>query len=236
VSRKVVDKNLVAFRPFTDDADKVSETYEPIVRELLSPRPSEVIIDVGANIGVHTVWLSRKVGPSGLIIAVEPEQTNFLILTLNKWLNRLNNVLTIRVALASSITKGELVIPRPSLMGQASTHALSYSSKSYVVSVNFETLDNIIFAQEISTVSAIKIDVEGAETSILQGAEKTIKKFGPRLIIEAHGDENLRSIRLLLKSMKMIIVSETIATSRSDENRHFVFAIPDSNLDYRQRN
>jgi FkbM family methyltransferase len=230
VSRKVVDKNLVAFRPFTDDADKVSETYEPIVRELLSPRPSEVIIDVGANIGVHTVWLSRKVGPSGLIIAVEPEQTNFLILTLNKWLNRLNNVLTIRVALASSITKGELVIPRLSLMGQASTHAPSYSSKSYVVSVNFETLDNIIFAQEISTVSAIKIDVEGAETSILQGAEKTIK------IIEAHGDENLRSIRLLLKSMKMIIVSETIATSRSDENRHFVFAIPDSNLDYRQRN
>jgi FkbM family methyltransferase len=236
LSRKIADEDQFVFRPFTDDADKVSETYEPIVRKLLSPKPSEVIVDIGANIGLHTIWLSRKVGSSGLVIAVEPEQTNFLILTLNKSLNGLNNVLTMRAALAYGKTKGELVIPRPTLMGQASTQARSSSSRSYVANVDFETLDGIIFARDIPRVSAIKIDVEGAETSVLQGAEKTIEKFGPRLIIEAHGDDNLRSVRLLLKSMKMTIVSETVASSRRDENRHFVFAIHSLNLDTPKRN
>src|SRR5439155_9809322 len=84
LSRKVEGGSLFAFRPFTDDADKVSQSYEQIVRKLLSPHPSEVIVDIGANIGWHTVWLSKKVGPLGKVIAVEPEGTNFALLNLNK--------------------------------------------------------------------------------------------------------------------------------------------------------
>src|SRR2546427_2632737 len=73
LSQKILEGDHVAFRPFTDDSDKVSEIYEPIVRKLLLPCHSEIIIDIGANIRVHTVWLSRKVEPQWMIIAVEPE-------------------------------------------------------------------------------------------------------------------------------------------------------------------
>jgi FkbM family methyltransferase len=200
-----------------------------MVRKLLSPLVSDIVVDIGANIGVHTIWLSRQVGPSGLVIAVEPERNNFLVLGLNQQVNDIKNIVTIRTALSSRPAKGKLTVPRATLMGQGSTQTASFSSKSYTVSVNFETLDNIIMTRQIPNISAIKIDVEGAEISVLQGARRTIERFGPRLVIEVHGDDNLRSIRDLMKSMNMIVASETIATSRPDESRHFVLAIRTAN-------
>src|SRR5206468_12565356 len=117
LSQEASDGVHFVFRPFTDDADRLSETYEPIVRRLLSPQLSDVVVDVGANIGAHTVWLARKVGPSGLILAIEPEPNNFMILSLNQQINHLTNVIPIRAALASNQTKGTLVVPLPTLMG-----------------------------------------------------------------------------------------------------------------------
>src|SRR6267143_4904 len=162
LSLKRLGQDCIVFRPFTDDADKVSESYEPMVRKLLSPLVSDIVVDIGANIGVHTIWLSRQVGPSGLVIAVEPERNNFLVLGLNQQVNGIKNIVTIRTALSSRPAKGKLTVPRATLMGQGSTQTASFSSKSYTVSVNFETLDNIIMTRQIPNISAIKIDVEGA--------------------------------------------------------------------------
>src|SRR5438093_822184 len=226
MSRALVDGNYFVFRPFTDDADKVSETYESRVRELISPHQSDVIIDVGANIGVHTVWLSRKVGPSGMVLAVEPERTNFTILNWNKRVNNLANVLSFNLALASKQAEGKLLVPRPTLMGQANTVMSKRSSKSSEANIRIQTLDNLIDSCGASHVSAIKVDVEGAEVSVIQGAEKTIAKFGPRLVIEAHGEENIDLLRTQLESMRMKIVAEIRASSRPDENRMFMLAIP----------
>ena len=224
LSQKVLDGDCLMFRPFTDDADKVSETYEPIVREMLSPRLSEVVVDIGANIGVHSVWLSRKVGPSGVVLAVEPERTNFTILSLNKRINNLSNVIPIMLALGADSGESQLLVPRPSVMGQVTTITSSNLSRPSVVTVDRETLDDVISALSISQVSAIKIDVEGAELGVIQGAEKTIMKLRPRLVIQAHGLVNLSSLELLLKTMGMTISSNVEASSRPNETRWFVFA------------
>jgi len=228
LSRKVEGGSLFAFRPFTDDADKVSQSYEQIVRKLLSPHPSEVIVDIGANIGWHTVWLSKKVGPLGKVIAVEPEGTNFALLNLNKCVNNLTNIIPINLALGSTQGRGKLVVPRPTLMGQVSTMGSNQYPNSSMMSVNLDTLDNVISALGISQVSAIKVDVEGAELLVIRGAEETIAKFGPRLVIEAHGNDNLASLKLLLTSMNMRVVSEIQASPRLDETRWFVLAVRSS--------
>jgi len=102
LSRQTEEGGWFAFRPFTDDSDKLSQSYEQIVRRLLSPHPSEGIVDIGANIGWHTVWLSKKVGPSGKALAAEPEGTNFAILNLNKRINNLTNVIPINLVLGSN--------------------------------------------------------------------------------------------------------------------------------------
>ena len=224
LSQKVLEGDYFVFRPFTDDADKVSEVYEPIVRQMLSPCLSEVVVDIGANIGVHTVWLSRKVGPSGVVLAVEPERTNFTILNLNTRINNLSNVIPIMLALGADSGRAQLLVPRPSVMGQVTTIPSSTLSKPSVVTVDCETLDDVISAFGISQVSAIKIDVEGAELGVIQGAEQTIMKFRPRLVIEAHGLVNLSSLELRLKAMGMTISSNVKASSRPNETRWFVFA------------
>ena len=212
------------FRPFTDDVDKVSADYERIVRELMSPKPSEVVVDAGANIGTHTVWLSKKVGPSGLVLAIEPEPNNFAILELNRRSNNLSNIISLRIALSSQPGIGKLAVPRPTLMGQAKALEHSNASDSPVVRVEFQTLDNVIISQKIR-VSAIKIDVEGAEVSVLQGAMNTVTKFSPRLIVETHGKGNLLQLRTALKALGFISVTEVRASSRPDEERHFVLAV-----------
>jgi len=225
VSIKVNEGNHFAFRPFTDDTDRVSGAYEATVRRLISPRPSEVIVDIGANIGVHTVWLSRKVGPSGKVLAVEAERANFTILNLNRQINNLTNVISTNVALGADSGNGQLLVPRPTLMGQVTTIASNRFPSRSVVSANFETLDRTISAYDMTQVSAIKIDVEGAELSVVRGAEKTIMKFRPRLVIETHGSRNLVALRLLLRSMNMTVTTEVRASSRPDEERFFVLAI-----------
>jgi FkbM family methyltransferase len=191
---------------------------------MLSPCLSEVVVDVGANIGVHTVWLSRKVGPSGVVLAVEPERTNFTILNLNKRINNLSNVIPIMLALGADSGEAQLLLPRPSVMGQVTTIPSSTLSKPSVVTVDCETLDDVILAFGVSQVSVIKIDVEGAELGVIQGAEQTIMKFRPRLVIEAHGLVNLSSLELLLKAMGMTISSNVKASPRPNETRWFVFA------------
>jgi hypothetical protein len=109
-------------------------------------------------------------------------------------------------------------------MGQVTTIPSSTLSKPSVVTVDCETLDDVILAFGVSQVSAIKIDVEGAELGVIQGAEQTIMKFRPRLVIEAHGLVNLSSLELLLKAMGMTISSNVKASPRPNETRWFVFA------------
>jgi len=224
ISCKTFEGTRFVFRPFTDDVDKVSADYERIVRELMSPKPSEVVVDAGANIGTHTVWLSKKVGPSGLVLAIEPEPNNFAILELNRRSNNLSNIISLRIALSSQPGIGKLAVPRPTLMGQAKALEHSNASDSPVVRVEFQTLDNVIISQKIR-VSAIKIDVEGAEVSVLQGAMNTVTKFSPRLIVETHGKGNLLQLRTALKALGFISVTEVRASSRPDEERHFVLAV-----------
>jgi len=226
LSRRMEEGSWFAFRPFTDDADKISQSYEQVVRRLLSPCPSEIIVDIGANIGWHTVWLSKKVGPSGKILAVEPEVTNFAILELNTPINNLTNVISINLALGANQGRGRLFVPRPTLMGQVTTEGSNHGSRPSGASVSFDTLDNLVKSLGIDQVSAIKVDVEGAELAVIRGAEKTISKFGPRLVIEVHGNDNLTSLRHVMKSMNMRVVFEVPASPRRDETRVFVFAVP----------
>ena len=118
LSLGTVDGANFLFRPFTDDADRIRASYEPIVRRLVSPQLDEVIVDVGANIGSHSIWFAKKVGPSGLVLAIEPESNNFTILCSNQNINHLTNVVPIKAALSSDQSVGTLVVPLPTFMGQ----------------------------------------------------------------------------------------------------------------------
>jgi len=72
------------------------------ILEYFKPQVGWIVVDVGAHVGWYTLIAGIKVGPKGKVLAIEPEPRNFSILCRNIHDNRLNNVISLRIALSDS--------------------------------------------------------------------------------------------------------------------------------------
>jgi FkbM family methyltransferase len=141
-------------------------------------RPGMVAVDIGANIGPHTLVLAHAVGPSGLVIAVEPQRLIYQMLCANLALNTIANVRALQVAAGSKRTTSGVPV-------------LDYSSDNNFGGVSLTTtganepVDVIsIDGMGLSACHFMKIDVEGMEGEVLAGAEETIGRHRPILYVE----------------------------------------------------
>src|SRR5688500_1390243 len=90
--------------------DLYGEWGEKEITPLLScVRPGDTVLDIGANIGTHTVAIAHKVGPTGRVYAFEPQRRIFQMLCGNVAVNALNNVWTYQKGVSERV--GEMVIP-----------------------------------------------------------------------------------------------------------------------------
>jgi FkbM family methyltransferase len=162
--------------------------YEPdtqaIIRRYL--RPGDVAIDVGANIGIHTMPMSEAVGPQGVVLAVEPLPSVSERLERNLALNHATNVRVI--AQAASDREGSALLYPPGAdaanWGQASLARLSHLDPDAPIEVPLVTLDALVRAQGLDRVRLIKIDVEGHDREVMAGAIALIDRYHPVLIFE----------------------------------------------------
>jgi FkbM family methyltransferase len=152
-------------------------------------RPGDVVIEVGANIGVHTVRLAQLVGPPGRVHALEPQRLVFQTLCANLALNSITNTDCYLQAAGSST--GELPVPiidyeRPNNFGgiPLGTDApwRSEGGDSAVEVVPLVMLDHT-FAT-LPRLRLLKIDVEGMELDVLQGGRELIMRTRPALYVE----------------------------------------------------
>ena len=153
-----------------------SESEGQVFRD--SIKPGGVVLDIGANIGCHTVAFSRLVAPTGVIFAYEPERNNFAALAGNVALNNITNVYTFQKAIGS--TSGMIAVPELDLQKTVNFGGLSLShdySNGVHYPVPLITLDECKFVR----CDFIKMDIEGMEKLALQGAEETIKTCKPIL-------------------------------------------------------
>jgi FkbM family methyltransferase len=164
-------------------------TYEAELGRLLGAiiSQNENCIDVGANIGIHTIRMAKSVGSGGNVIAIEADAGLSNRLKANVELNSLTNVNVVQVAAAA--VDGEVVtLNRPededSNKARASLIRHMYlTGKSQ--SVRTVTIDNAANGREIDF---IKIDVEGAEIDVLRGATETIDRCRPTIVFEYSSD------------------------------------------------
>lgn len=185
------DRHSILLRPFSDDPIVVNEIHNWRSYETsLIMHPGDVVIDIGAHIGVFTLRASRAVGPSGRVIAVEPEAHNFELLARNCRLNRLGNVLLRNTAAGASTGQGRLRVYKS---GRTTTHSLEspltrdqpLANPDFTTAdVHCETVDSIVFSSQLQKVDAIKIDVEEHEIDVLEGAREVLRVFKPRMVIE----------------------------------------------------
>jgi FkbM family methyltransferase len=162
-----------------------------------------VAIDCGANIGVHTVEWSRQMTGWGSVIAIEAQERVFHALAGNIAINNCFNARPIHAAVAAA--PGSMRIPQPDYLSPGSFGSLELRqkeknefigqaidySKEKLVEVGCVSIDSFALPR----VDLIKIDVEGMELDVLQGAQGSIVHDRPILLVE-----HIKSDKVALQS------------------------------------
>lgn len=153
-------------------------------------KPGHIFFDIGANIGVFTLLAAKRVG-SGRVYAFEPSKLHLEKLYVNLKLNNFTNIIVNPFGLSNVSGNRDLYIPAGQgplrNTGMASFYPVEADSKNYVLEKIFTMrLDDYVESNDINKIDAIKIDVEGAEMDILEGAKITLKRFRPIVMMEVN--------------------------------------------------
>lgn len=167
--------------------------YEPYETELMlrQVKKGDVVIDVGANIGYYTVLLAKKVGKKGKVYAFEPDSVNFAILEKNIKANKLKNVVAMKVAVGSKNEEKVLYKSEENLGDHRLYETLRPSGTSLDrEAIKIIKLDDFIKepsvakAMEGRGVDLIKIDTQGWEPEVVEGAKRIIERDKPIMFFE----------------------------------------------------
>lgn len=143
-----------------------------------------VIYDIGANVGIYTLLSSMRAGPSGAVYAFEPLPRNLEYLRRHVALNRLQNCEVI----AEAVGKTPGTAKFSAANWAASMARLDPEKGELAVPVT--SVDACIYGDKpLRPPDVLKIDVEGAELDVLQGAERTIEDLHPAIFLEVHGTQ-----------------------------------------------
>jgi FkbM family methyltransferase len=138
------------------------------------------VIDVGANIGLYSLLAASAVGPAGAVYAFEPIADNIELARQNIDLNDAGNVVRL-ITKAVGDRSGTLTMYRsPDRPG---THSAGYRT-DLPEQVEMVSLDDWIDATGLTSTDVVKIDVEGYDGFVLEGALATLHRYRPTLLIE----------------------------------------------------
>lgn len=167
---------LGAFEPGTVRA------YARLLRE------GYVALDIGANIGAHTLHMARCVGEHGRVIAIEPTDFAYGKLCRNLALNpelaaRVTAFQTMLVA-PGGTTEPEPVYASWPLAAKGERHPLHLGQLMSTSGARAQTLDELLVPCDLTRIDLVKIDIDGHECAALRGAQQTLERFRPVIIME----------------------------------------------------
>lgn len=151
--------------------------------------PSWVVMDVGANIGA-TVLVFSRLANMGKIFGFEPNKKSFTRLRENISLNPRYNITTHNVGLGEREEQVQLFVideTNPG-MNRILNESVAETKKLKSETVQIKRLDDFIVLENLQQVDVVKIDVEGFEHKVLNGAIKILTSFRPVLFIEINND------------------------------------------------
>jgi len=160
-------------------------TYETDVFNefIITLRPGDMAVDVGACMGCYTLLAAKIVGEEGHVYAFEPEPNLCQLIKTNLELNQYENVTIIQKALWDKPTKLTLSVSRTNVGGHTVIERLK--DEAYATEVEATSLDEY-FKNISKPIKLIKIDAEGAEYPIIKGAINKLRKNNvQKIIVEA---------------------------------------------------
>lgn len=167
-----------------------SKLFEQICKD------KDIVFEVGANIGAHTVNLSKFVR-NGFVFAFEPQRIVFQNLCANLAINSISNVFAFQEAVSDE--NGRILIPECDFTKTNNFGGINIENTKLGTSVNKIKLDN--FVDKIDRLKFLKVDVEGMEIGVIKGSKELIKKFKPIIYIENDRQQHSKNLIELLWSL-----------------------------------
>ena len=176
----------------------IKGTWETYLTNLLNNilEPDMIVIDVGANIGYHTLTMSKLVGSNGRVYAFEPSKINHDILLYNCMLNKCNNVSIIKAG-CDKVCSTMFIDSKWNTSNEFENYGCivlkSEKNCEEDESIATVTIDSL----NLKRLDFIKIDAEYMEEAVIIGAIETIKTFKPIMIVEIHQTEMPQMLQLI---------------------------------------
>jgi len=195
-------------RPFViTDIKMALGIWEHKEKDIIKVKKNDVFVDVGAYIGIFSIPAAKIVGPNGKVLIFEPDPKNFEVLQKSVELNKFENVVLYNKAVVDRQKKIKFFLREDSVASTAyfnEEKTLKHFNEvpHYLlteIEIDGIDLDSAIFQLELTRVDWLKIDAEGVEIDVLNGASKTLDKFSPKIVIEIF-DFNYEKVKKILKS------------------------------------
>ena len=158
-------------------------TYEPYMQQAFIEyvRKGDMVYDVGAHAGYHSLFCSLLVGAAGRVCAFEPNPKNLASIRRQLSLNAPNQVCLLPYALSNRSAVARLDTSHGPSEGRLST--------SGDIQVETRTIDSLVADGSCPAPNVIKIDVEGHEHEVLMGAMNTLRKHKPIVLCDYNDDQ-----------------------------------------------
>ncbi len=154
-------------------------------------RAGDAVLDIGANIGAHTLPMAQLVGDKGIVVAFEPTDYAFKKLRENCNLNpflkdriALNQVMLVSSHYADSVSSAPDIYSSWPLSDDSDLHELHRGRLMSTSGAKVTSLDNFLKDHPLGRIDCIKIDIDGYECEMFQGAKETLARYRPKLIME----------------------------------------------------
>ena len=183
---------------------KTLKLYRNIVKK------GDFILDIGANMGSHTLPLALNAGKSGMVFAIEP--TEYAVNKLRKNIN-LNQDLSSHISVfqvmlvadENELLESEIYSSWPLFHEGKRIHPEHKGQLMGTKGAVAMTLDQMVRQMHINTIDFIKLDVDGHEHSVLMGGKETLKTFAPKILMEfapyLFDDEEFKKILIFIKEL-----------------------------------
>jgi FkbM family methyltransferase len=177
--REGIDLSIFLFGSFEPSTVRTCEKWI---------QPGATALDIGANIGAHTLHMARLVGPQGQVIAFEPTQFAYDKLLANRALNPelASRVVPEQVFLVDTPNgkPSEPVYSSWPLDAQPGLHPEHQGKRMDLDGAKALTLDDYVAERGLERLDFIKLDVDGYEPVVLRGATRTLARFKPVIVLE----------------------------------------------------
>jgi FkbM family methyltransferase len=187
-------------------------------RNFYTPRPNDVVVDAGANVGLFSIWLARRC-PRARVFALEPFAENYATLEKNLAATRCGNVKPLHLALGATTGTGTMV----STTDRSLDHQFERSDRPDPDGIPVMSLEDFFTRHGIATIHFLKMDIEGSEYDVFSAVPDSILARIDRLGIEYH--DNLRPGTLALLERRLCPTHDVRARSEYDREYGMLWAV-----------